>query len=249
MNRAHETDTDHQTAAAIARLTPKERECLERWMNHATAKEIALDLGVSHHAVEKRLKSARAKLGVATSLEAARLLADTGGYGRTASGSPELAMFAPAGDTGRTAALGNSAMRGRWIIIGVTGMILLAAALSLATGGTAEQAATATPGTPGTPKVVVIDRKTGMSKDAGTSLDGGFDRLDKNSSGYLEGSELAGSLLSFVRIAAAPGTAETVDNGLIKFDTDRDGRVSKAEFRSGLTELMVQRAMQSRAAR
>lgn len=173
---------DDHTAAAIARLTPKERECLERWMNHATAKEIALDLGVSHHAVEKRLKSARAKLGVATSLEAARLLADTGGYGRTASGSPELAMFAAAGDTGRTAALGNSAMRSRWIIIGVTGMILLAAALSLATGGTAQQAATATPGTP---KVVVIDRKTGMSKDAGTSLDGGFDRLDKNASGYL----------------------------------------------------------------
>ena len=47
----------------ITRLTEREKEALRRWLGHKTAKEIALDLGISHHAVEKRLKMARVKLG------------------------------------------------------------------------------------------------------------------------------------------------------------------------------------------
>ena len=84
------TTPDDSLGAAVARLTPKERECLDRWLAHATAKEIALDLGITHHAVEKRLKSARAKLGVTSTLEAARLVAAVEGYGSTVSQSPEL---------------------------------------------------------------------------------------------------------------------------------------------------------------
>lgn len=60
----------------ITTLTERERQALRGWLEHKTAKEIALDLGVSHHAIEKRLKTARLKLGVASSLEAARLLAE-----------------------------------------------------------------------------------------------------------------------------------------------------------------------------
>lgn len=249
MNQVHETEPDQQTAAAIARLTPKERECLERWLNHATAKEIALDLGVSHHAVEKRLKSARTKLGVATSLDAARMLAEPGSYGRTAYGSPDLAMTEPDEDTGRTAKVGNSVRRNRWIIIGATGMIIFAAALTLATGGTADQAATATSAQPTVADMVVIDRRSGNSGDAAAALDGVFTRLDKDSSGYLETAELAGSQLRMMRIAGEPGSSDKVDNGLAGFDTDGDGRVSRAEFRAGMTDLMVQRAMKSRASR
>ena len=66
---------DDSMRAAILRLTTGERECLKRCLDHQTAKEMALDLGVSPHAVEKRLKMARAKLGVSSSLEAAKLVA------------------------------------------------------------------------------------------------------------------------------------------------------------------------------
>lgn len=71
---------DEQTTAALARLTESERECLRRRLLPQTAKEMALDLGISPHAVEKRLKMARAKLGVSSSLHAARLLATAEGY-------------------------------------------------------------------------------------------------------------------------------------------------------------------------
>ena len=76
--------------AAVARLTDRERECLRLWLEHRTAKEIALDLGISHHAVEKRLKMARTKLDVATSLEAARVLAQAEGYDRPVTGPSAL---------------------------------------------------------------------------------------------------------------------------------------------------------------
>ena len=66
---------------AINRLTAREKEALRAWLEHKTAKQIALELGISHHAVEKRLKMARTKLGVTSSMEAARLLVDEKGYG------------------------------------------------------------------------------------------------------------------------------------------------------------------------
>lgn len=65
---------DETRLAAIKRLTPAERECLRRCLEHQTAKQMAIDLGISAHAVEKRLKMARAKLGLSSSLEAARLV-------------------------------------------------------------------------------------------------------------------------------------------------------------------------------
>jgi DNA-binding CsgD family transcriptional regulator len=66
---------DDNMRAAILRLTAGERECLKRCLDHQTAKEMALDLRVSPHAVEKRLKMARAKLGMSSSPEAAKLVA------------------------------------------------------------------------------------------------------------------------------------------------------------------------------
>jgi DNA-binding CsgD family transcriptional regulator len=67
-------EIDESTRAAILRLTSAERECLKRRLSHQTAKQMALDLGISPHAVEKRLKMARAKLGLSSSLEAAKLV-------------------------------------------------------------------------------------------------------------------------------------------------------------------------------
>ncbi len=55
-------------------LTPRQLECLERFWSRNSAKEIAIGLGISHHAVEKHLQGARQSLGVSTSIEAARLV-------------------------------------------------------------------------------------------------------------------------------------------------------------------------------
>ena len=104
--------TTHQLSlntAAVARLTDKERECLRLWLDHATAKEIAIRLGVTHHAVEKRLKSARHKLGVTSSLEAARIFARTERYEGTISGPPELSNGERGAQIGGLGALIRSA--------------------------------------------------------------------------------------------------------------------------------------------
>ncbi|MBO9518696.1 MAG: helix-turn-helix transcriptional regulator [Porphyrobacter sp.] len=82
--------TDETTRAAILRLTKAERECLKRCLNHQTAKQMALDLGISPHAVEKRLKMARAKLGLSSSLEAAKLVESLERSGRLVPHSSDL---------------------------------------------------------------------------------------------------------------------------------------------------------------
>jgi DNA-binding CsgD family transcriptional regulator len=74
----------------IARLTEREKVCLRQWLQHKSAKEIAADLRISHHAVEKRLKMARTKLGATSSLEAARMLSKAEGYGQTVARAPDL---------------------------------------------------------------------------------------------------------------------------------------------------------------
>ena len=75
---------------SLSRLTEREKVCLRQWLQHKSAKEIAADLGISHHAVEKRLKMARTKLGATSSLEAARMLGEAEGYGQAVAQSPDL---------------------------------------------------------------------------------------------------------------------------------------------------------------
>jgi len=77
--------------SALSRLTEREKVCLRQWLQHKSAKEIAAELGISHHAVEKRLKMARIKLGATSSLEAARMLVGAEGYGQTVPHSADLA--------------------------------------------------------------------------------------------------------------------------------------------------------------
>ncbi|WP_435418231.1 helix-turn-helix transcriptional regulator [Parerythrobacter aurantius] len=99
----------------LARLTENERICLRHWLQHKSAKEIAVELNISHHAVEKRLKTARTKLDVTSSIEAARMLAAGEGYGHTAPHSSDLAS-------------GSTAFQQklpRTLILGVTAMIVV----------------------------------------------------------------------------------------------------------------------------
>ncbi len=62
-------------ADAVARLTEAQREVLRRWHVRRSAKEIAIELGVTHWAVNERLRAARRTLGAASSQEAAQMLA------------------------------------------------------------------------------------------------------------------------------------------------------------------------------
>jgi len=102
---------------SLSRLTEREKLCLRQWLNHKSAKEIAADLGISHHAVEKRLKMARTKLGATSSLEAARMLGEAEGYGQAVPQSPDLVSDAPTLHSGST----------RLAIFGVAIMILVGA--------------------------------------------------------------------------------------------------------------------------
>ena len=95
---------DENTRAAILRLTVGERECLKRCLDHQTAKQMALDLGISPHAVEKRLKMARAKLGLSSSLEAAKLVEAAEHSGRLVPGSSDLPQGAAWPDEGGSVA-------------------------------------------------------------------------------------------------------------------------------------------------
>lgn len=60
----------------LSRLTEPQREVLRRWQHRQSAKEIALELGISHWAVVGRLRTARHALGAPTSNDAARMLAE-----------------------------------------------------------------------------------------------------------------------------------------------------------------------------
>lgn len=235
------TTTSDSLDAAVGRLTPKERECLDRWLGHATAKEIALDLGITHHAVEKRLKSARAKLGVTTSLEAARLLALAGGYGPTVSQSPEVgAAQEQSDDEAGSTPLPWWQRRTSRILAGASIMSLFVfAALALGTQSAPQPAAA-------NQKVVVVNRKDGTSTDLATALGGVFGKLDKNADGFIAGEELAAGRFQVSRTMIAKGesapTPTATATRLADFDANGDGRVSETEFRDGMAKLTRPRA-------
>jgi DNA-binding CsgD family transcriptional regulator len=141
---------------SLSRLTEREKVCLRQWLQHKSAKEIAVDLGISHHAVEKRLKMARIKLGATSSLEAARMLREAEGYGQAVAQSPDLVSHAPPLHSAfsRPAVIGAAIM----ILVGaiVLGLLLQPAAFSQAAinqpvaspgGGVSNPGSVPTPGT------------------------------------------------------------------------------------------------------
>ena len=52
------------SGGSLFELTEKQREVLDLLIEHKTSKEIALELGISPHTVEQRLRYAKAKLGI-----------------------------------------------------------------------------------------------------------------------------------------------------------------------------------------
>lgn len=159
---------DARMQAALARLTDNEKECLRRRLQQQTAKEMALELGISPHAVEKRLKMARAKLGLSSSLEAARLLAASEQYYRTGPHAPDLPVRPPASETrfDRPLILGGLAM-----ILVTTAILALAAQSSAPADKTKPDyfrmlpASEFVDGTPAELRAYAEDRYREMDKD------------------------------------------------------------------------------------
>lgn len=218
------------TEDATTRLTAREKEVLRAWLDHKSAKQIALDLGISHHAVEKRLKMARTKLGAGSSLEAARILARAEGaaqgYGQTVTAPPDLSPAPPT----------RSPWQYRPLVIGGIAMSLaLVLALVLAPANTlaprAELAAAAAASGDAATTEIEIDGDLGKV----------FAHLDENRSGFLESPESPVVDIAFVEDTNGEpvnGVA-TIDDGtdpdqVAEFyaaaDADRDGRISLAEY-------------------
>jgi len=64
-----------EMGSTTTQLTEKQRACIRGVLDLKSAKEIARDLGLSHHSVEKHLKAVRKKLGARDTAEAARIFA------------------------------------------------------------------------------------------------------------------------------------------------------------------------------
>jgi len=167
------------SSESIAKLTEREKECLRLWLGHKTAKEIARELGVSHHAIEKRLKMARTKLGVGTSLEAARLLARKERYQQAVARSPDLLSKPPSshasGQPTRTA-------------LGKRRRVM---ALSLALG-LAMMVSTSQPTDPAQPQELMTTLEDALADALSAEVNRAreaFERLDCDGSGFIERAE------------------------------------------------------------
>ncbi len=235
---------DPLTDPLLARLTGNEKECLRRRLLPQTAKEMAFDLGISVHAVEKRLKMARLKLGVTSSLVAARRLAAAEPQYQSTiphvSDIPEAAL----GRHGDRAALPLAEAQPRHSRAGGSAMIagLLMIVLTLQDTPTPERLP---PRSVDPAKVVrmadIPARKVGPD-EAAEFLKPGFRDKDVNRSGYLETWEVSAmeprDTSRDSSLPAAPPKGQFDPAAERKWmelmDTNRDDKVSEAEYISYL---------------
>jgi DNA-binding CsgD family transcriptional regulator len=64
----------HVTTSDVARLTERQRECLLLVLDHMDTKEIARALGLAPNTVKNHIDAGKAKLGVGSRLQAARMV-------------------------------------------------------------------------------------------------------------------------------------------------------------------------------
>ena len=78
-------------ASPVTRLTPGQLDCLRLVDQHLSSKEIAVELGISSHTVDQRIRGALQTLGVERRAQAARLVAgEIGPYQRLIHQSPHI---------------------------------------------------------------------------------------------------------------------------------------------------------------
>jgi DNA-binding CsgD family transcriptional regulator len=116
-------------------LTEREKDALRLLLRGHDAKSSARELGLSVHTVNERLREARRKLGVTSSREAARRLLAEEGAAPQIPGDKDLGDApegAAAAGTTASAARRWGGRRPAFILVGVTAMSLIFAALFLA---------------------------------------------------------------------------------------------------------------------
>ncbi|MBO9714824.1 EF-hand domain-containing protein [Sphingomonas sp.] len=246
---------DERSRAALARLTENEKLCLRRRLSHQTAKEMAIELGVSPHAVEKRLKMARTKLGLSSSLEAARLLAlAEAGYGGMVPQPSDLAGGAGSGDRASHAAArpadrpGPLRRPGAGTIAGVSlmSLILIAAAATFLARPAAEAPSMAQ--TAPTATVTRTVTATGERRKAGPEevrefLTESFGIMDRDHSGFIERGETPHMSVR-VGEAGSNGPMQQVEQTraeamwLARNDRDGDGKVSLDEYIAAMAPIL-----------
>ena len=199
---------------------------------------MALDL--SHHAVEERLQSARAKLGVGSSIEAAQMVARVEGYGQTVSQSPDLSDAAIAGHTGRSNPLKIGALT---MIIILAALVTVAMQANLtassANEGLSIEADEFLVDDKGQVEALSIFRLTskGPGQDAPTEeelveyLNGQFRKYDMDGSGSITDTEVPDAVAVEedgrpIIVHDARARTEFLD----RHDQNSDGTVSYAEF-------------------
>ncbi|WP_341208465.1 EF-hand domain-containing protein [uncultured Sphingomonas sp.] len=229
-------EPDERKNVMLARLTESEKECLRRRLLPQTAKEMALDLGISPHAVEKRLKMARAKLGVSSSLDAARLLAASEGYQPLVPHASDLSGGGASGEAGAVAVPQVGAGARTLPTQGLFMITILALLASVAQDVPAADPS-ASPMFDEKGRTVAA-RKVG-SDEADAYLRESFASMDTDHSGYFDAVEV-GKLEPRDRhrdtsLPPAPPPGARDPAGERKWmdllDHNRDGRVSSEEYR------------------
>ena len=101
--------TDDATAGRVSRLTPAQLDCLRLVDQHLNSKEIAVELGISPHTVDQRIRQSLQILGVERRAQAARIVAQySGPYQRLIHQPP----YIPAGpDSGHPEAAVSNQIR------------------------------------------------------------------------------------------------------------------------------------------
>lgn len=112
------------TNTNLAELTDKEKQALRLLLSGHDAKSSAIELDISVHALNDRLRNARRKLGVSSSREAARILGDAEG------GSPQNPVrnsfgMAESASVGDTAVLNQTRRSGPSRAVWLTGGMLI----------------------------------------------------------------------------------------------------------------------------
>ena len=211
-----------------SRLTENEKVCLRRKMYPETSKEIARALDISVHAVDKRLKTARLKLGVSTTLEAARLLAKAESEGQLlvpsqTDLSPSRLEYNVLPDRERKTTLFLAPVVGGIIMI-----VAVAFLISQASVAPEYRAATS-------------------SSEAETFLSASFDIMDRDRSGYVEEGEQPPFKVRRIESDGKPAETQlrNPEEWIELFDTDGDRRVSRAEYISHLLPVIIERGVPS----
>ena len=96
-------DRPMKSAKGLDRLTAGQLECLALVYQHLSSKEIAVELGISSHTVDQRIRQALHHLGVERRSEAARIVAAAGllaPYQRLIHQPPHIDAAANLGDPG-----------------------------------------------------------------------------------------------------------------------------------------------------